>query len=87
MTRHCGFKARSSPPTVAAIILSTAPHDPVGLYFQGLLAVQHPNPTVKRQGLEALRASVSAGIEPHAAGPEPALSPTVRAIDGWTEHG
>lgn len=47
----------------ATSILSTAPHDPVGLYFQGLLAVQHPNPTVKRQGLEALRASVSAGIE------------------------
>jgi hypothetical protein len=44
-------------------ILSTTPRDPVGLYFQGLLALQHPNPMVKRQGLDALRASVSAGIE------------------------
>lgn len=47
----------------ATNILRTVPHDPVGLYFHGLLTVQHADPTVKRQGLDALRASVSAGIE------------------------
>ncbi len=44
-------------------MLRAAPRDPVGLHFQGLLMVQHPNPVVKRQGMDALRASVDAGIE------------------------
>lgn len=38
-------------------------HDPVGLYFFGLLMVQMPDPTARRAGLDALRASVDAGLE------------------------
>lgn len=48
--------------TRTSSMLAVTPHDPVGLHFQGLLMVQHPNPATKQQGLETLRASVAAGI-------------------------
>ena len=61
--------------TRTAKILRAAPRDPVGLHFQGLLQVQHPDPAVKRQGLEALRASIDAGI-----GHLMPLDPSLRTI-------
>jgi hypothetical protein len=44
-------------------LLARDPTDPTGLYFRGLLLVQHPDATSKTAGITALRASAETGIE------------------------
>lgn len=58
-------------------VLRRDPHDPVGLYFWGLLLVQRPEPEAKRAGLAQVRASIDAGLERFMP-VDPALLPLLR---------